>query len=256
MNKFGYVYVASCNQAYYKAAVDSAISLRDNYPKAQITLFTHEKFIQDKDRKFFDSVQTGIPINKRAKMWGMARSPYEKTLYLDCDTEIRSDKIKDVFDILEDNDIMFTKIIPHVSADKVIDANNNLEYHGGIILYNNRPLTNQLVHDWYSYYQHQVKSDWPNSIFSEFNPKMQQWDQFTMWYLLHQVKKYDTIKHKMFPDGGTSYNYIFLLEDELNPRNAPYKDLEQIIYHYTIPKVRQQNALVLKAESGSSEDFN
>lgn len=230
----GYLYVASVSDAYYKAAVRSAISLRDHHPNAKITLFTHKAFLNYNDNKYFDQVITGIPIHVRAKMWGIARSPYDNTLYIDCDTEIRSEKIKDVFDIL-DRDIMFTKIVPHVSKDRVVDANNNLEYHGGIVLYNNRPLTVDLLHDWYYTYFEQIRiEDWSKSQFAEYNPRMKPWDQFTMWYLLHQ-EKYKDIKHGFFPDGGHQYNFINLLEEDVEA-NKPYRDLEQIIFHYSIPR--------------------
>lgn len=253
MNDFGYVYVASLSSAYYKAAVDSAISLRDHYPEADITLFTHEKFLKESDRKFFNNIVTGIPIHSRAKMWGMARSPYKKTLYLDCDTEIRSENIKNVVDILEDRDIMFTKIIAHVSKTRRIDDQNELEYHGGIILYNTRKLTVSLINEWYELYAEQKSCNWSTSRFSQYDRRMQPWDQFTIWYLLQQ-RKYKKIKHGFFPDGGHEYNYIYLLEED-KPQNAPYRDLEQIIYHYTIPGSKVNEGYIIPPP-GSTSDFN
>ena len=208
----GYVYIASLSKAYYKAAVSSAISLRDHYPEANITLFTHEVFLQDNDRKFFNNIITNIPVHKRAKMWGMAKTPYDKTLYLDSDTEIRSERIKDVFDILGKNDIMFTKIVPHVSNTRRIDDDNELEYHGGIILYNNKKPTIKLINEWYDLYAEQVKCSWSKSQFAQYDPKMKPWDQFTIWYLLQQ-KEYKKIKHDFFPNWGTVWNFIYLLQE-------------------------------------------
>jgi hypothetical protein len=231
----GYVYVASMSRAFYKAAVQSADSLKDFYPDAKITLFTHPEFFEERDRKLFDNVHLDAPYHTRAKMQGMSRTPYEQTLYLDADTEIRSEKIRDVFDILGKNDIMFTKIIPHVSKNRRIDDDNELTYHGGIILFNNKPLTMQLMNDWFELYKYQVDTPWKESKFSQYDKGMNPWDQFTIWYLLHREPKYKKIKHALFPDGGTSYNFIYLLEDLHIKENVKYKDLEQIIYHYTIP---------------------
>lgn len=232
----GYVYVASMSSEYYKAAIYSAASLKDYYPEAKITLFTHPEFIRESDRRLFDQVHLDIPYHIRAKMYGMSRTPYKKTLYIDADTEIRSEKIKDVFDILKDNDIMFTKIIPHVSNTRRIDDNNDLEYHGGIILYNNKSLTIKLIKQWYDLYLYQKDTPWKKSKFKEYDARMQPWDQFTIWYLLHKDKKYSKIKHGLFPDGGTPYNYVSLLEIKSMQKNAPYADMEQIIYHYTLKK--------------------
>ena len=254
MPDFGYVYVASLSSAYYKAAVDSAISLRDYYPEANITLFTHEKFLKESDRRIFNNVVTGIPMHSRAKMWGMARSPYKKTLYLDGDTEIRSENIKNVVDILEDRDIMFTKIIAHVSKTRRIDDDNELEYHGGIILYNTEKLTVDLIESWYDLYTVQKTCDWSTSMFSMYDRKMQPWDQFTIWYLLNRDERYKNIKHGFFPNGGHEYNYIYLLEED-KPENAPYRDLKQTIYHYTIPASRVNEGYIIPPP-GSTSDFN
>jgi hypothetical protein len=256
MNECGFVYIASMSEGYYNAAVKSAISLKDHFPEANITLFTHEKFVKEDDRKFFDNIVTGIPVHIRAKMWGMARTPYQKTLYIDADTEIRSERISEVFDILtNDKDILFTKIINHVSADKVIDKHNNLEYHGGIILYNNNPLIIELMNEWYKLYLIQKNIiHWNTSIFKDYNRKMQPWDQFTIWYLLKQ-EKYKDIRHGFFPNGGHEFNFIYLLEYESFKENAAYRDLEQIIFHYTLPK-EKVNAGYIKFKSGITPDFN
>ena len=49
---------------------------------------------------------------------------------------------------------------------------------------------------------------------------------------LHEKMLQLKIKHDFFPNGGHSYNFIYLLEEN-NLANASYKDLEQIIFHYT-----------------------
>lgn len=232
----GYVYVASLSKAYYKAAIRSADSLKDFYPEAKITLFTHPEFFQESDRQLFENVHLDIPYHSRAKMYGIARTPYKNTLYIDADTEIRSSKIKDVFDILGNNDIMFTKILPHVSKTTRIDSQNNLEYHGGIVLYNNKKSTINLMKAWFDLYEYQTTTPWNESKFKEYDIKMQPWDQFTMWYLLHKEKKFSKIKHDFFPNGGTEFNYISYLEFKSIPQNKNYKNIEQIIYHYTIPR--------------------
>lgn len=253
--KDGFVYVASVSEAYYKAAVRSAISLKDNYPEADITLFTHKSFFKEEDRKFFNNVNFDIPVHVRAKMWGMARSPYDRTLYVDADTEIRSERIAEVFDILGDNDIMFTRIIPHVSKDRLIDKDNELEYHGGIILYNSKDITIQLMHDWYNTYVTQINTyDWENSKFAAYSKKLRPWDQFTIWYLLQQ-EEYKSVRHDFFPEGGHEFNYIYLLEDKKSPFNEKYSHIDPVIFHYSIPR-GVVDASNIKHQFGINGDFD
>lgn len=254
MSDKGFVYVASLSEAYYKAAVRSAISLRDYYPHANITLFTHKTFFNEGDRKFFNNIELNIPVNYRAKMWCMAKTPYKKTLYLDSDTEIRSEKISQVFDILGKNDMMFTKIVPHVSKTTKIDDSNDLQYHGGVILYNNKKLTIDFIDQWYKLYQEQLSiRNWSQSQFSQYNQRMQPWDQFTLWYLLQQ-SKYKKLKHGLFPNGGHEFNFIYLLEQD-NEKNKPFLELDQVVYHYTIP-TGVVDAGNIKYKFRINDDFN
>lgn len=250
----GFVYVASLSKAYYKAAVRSAISLKDNFPQAKITLFTHEEFVDESDAFLFENITTNIPVHIRSKMYGIARTPYDKTLYLDCDTEILSEEVSNIFDYLKDHDLRFSPIISHVSKSRKIDDNNQLEYHGGVILYNNKPLTIELMNDWYTLYLEQITERWHTSKFRDYNQSMQPWDQFTMWYLLNCVDKYNEIKSGFIDQGNIKWNYIYLLEDKNNPLNEKYKDIDPIIYHYTIPRKIVDEGSIIKPP-GSPTDF-
>ena len=114
MKNNGFVYVASVNKQFYNAALHSAQSLLDFYPEAKITLFTHETWVCDEAREIFDQIITdGVPNHIRAKLWALSKSPYDTTLYIDCDTTIQSEEISEVFDLLGDNDIIFTRNRPY-----------------------------------------------------------------------------------------------------------------------------------------------
>ena len=54
--------------------------MRDFFPQANITLFTHEKFL-DKQSDIFDIVITDIPVYYRTKMWGMANIENIRKVY-------------------------------------------------------------------------------------------------------------------------------------------------------------------------------
>ena len=52
----GYLYVASRDERYLKAAVQSAESLLDFHPKAKITLFTEERMERTYDTKLIENI--------------------------------------------------------------------------------------------------------------------------------------------------------------------------------------------------------
>ena len=110
----GYLYVASRDERYLKAAVQSAESLLDFHPKAKITLFTEERWDGTYDRKLFDNI-IYCDDHVRAKLWALSRTPYDKTMYIDCDTYIQHEDIKKVFTFLKNNDIIFTRNRPYLS---------------------------------------------------------------------------------------------------------------------------------------------
>ena len=251
----GYLYVASMSPLYYKAALRSAVSLKDHYPEAKITLFAHKQFVRDSDRQHFDQIITDIPIHKRAKMWAMARSPYDNTFYIDADTEIMSEDIADVFEHLEGNDLRFTGIVRHVSKDVIVDKDNELLYHGGVVLYrSSKPLVRKLMRDWFDTYEYQCRCDWATSKFKQYDKGMKPWDQFTLWWLLNTNAKYKKLKHSLFPDGGFEYNFIYLLS-ESHPNNDQFKNKQPIVYHLPIPGFKD-DAQYIKAPPGSITDFD
>jgi len=109
----GYIYVASYSKKYYEFAMIAGESLRTFNRKAHITLYTHECWVDDRAREIFNNIVTGIPVHQRAKMWCMARTPYEKTFYSDVDSQVVHPRIKNVFDELGDEDMFFVMNYPH-----------------------------------------------------------------------------------------------------------------------------------------------
>lgn len=189
-NNYGYIYVASVKKYFYDFAVNSARSLKDFYPDAKITLFTHEKFLDGRE-KIFDNVVTNIPIHSRAKMWAMANSPYDRTVYIDVDSEIWHEDISTLFDELDDCDAFFTKT-PIYSAGRkswtqplADDKLTYLTYQGGFCGFKRSDLIQDFLNTWYTEYLTQ-REDFETEKFKKFNPDMKPWDMFTLWRITNE----------------------------------------------------------------------
>lgn len=180
----GFIYVASVDKLYYELALVAGESLRISYPEAHITLFTHECWVDDRARNLFNNIITNIPINIRAKMWCMARTPYKKTFYCDVDSQVVHPAIKDVFKELDDCDMFFCGSIPHTTANwkwAYIDRNQTIpvQYHGAVCCYNKTDLTIDFMQTWFNDYLEQRRGPWKHRSFAF--KEWQQFDMFTLW---------------------------------------------------------------------------
>lgn len=237
----GIILIASISAAFYKAAVRCAVSIKDHYPNAKITLFTHQDFVDEKDIHLFEKIVVGIPVHSRAKLWALDKTPYDLTLYLDCDTEIWHEDISQIFDLLGDNDIAITNIREYAGKGTKVSNTENMTHHCGMFLYRKTEKVLEFMRKWWDEYLIQTASgQWP---YPEYNPKMKPWDQFTFWRLL---KEDPSIRVTILPDDAR-WNFIWVYnEDET--------DKPIVVYHYTIPR-EQVNAYAIKDQSGSSDDL-
>ena len=227
MKSNGFVYVASLKTAFYEAALHSAQSLLDFYPEAKITLFTHESWVCDDAREIFDQIITdGVPNHHRAKLWALSKSPYDTTLYIDCDTLIQSEEISEVFDLLHNKDILFTRNRPYNAKITKLSDTEEMIYHCGLFLYDTEK-TKDLMDSWYSSYLEQMEPEWDHSPYPKY---VKPWDTFTMWNLLTNGN-FD-VKVGEFPSPDAKWNFVTgYKEEELMGEEA-------IVLHYTIPKDR------------------
>jgi hypothetical protein len=102
----GYLVVASKQPNFYILAINLIESIMDHNPEAKCTLVTEERFV-DHRADICDKVII-CDDHYRAKLWGMAQSPYDITMYIDADCEVVHEDIAKVFDELGDHDLMFT----------------------------------------------------------------------------------------------------------------------------------------------------
>lgn len=179
----GFIYVASSNRLYYELALLSCESLKSFSPKTHVTLFTHEKFVDDRC-KIFDCVIVEIPIHIRAKMWAMARTPYKRTIYNDCDSQICHRDVAKMFDFLNDCDLFCGSNLLYTVGDvkwTYIDkARKHVPiYHGSMWGYNKTKLTMDFMQTWFDEYVKQITTPWP--YHENHYEEWKNFDMFTLW---------------------------------------------------------------------------
>jgi hypothetical protein len=224
----GYLYVATVRYEYYLAAKESALSLLDFHPEANICLFTLPEWVEEEDHEIFDRIVTDIPNHTRTKLWALSRTPYDLTLYVDCDTWVQSEDIQTIFNYIEDNDIIFTRNRPYNSKITQLNEEEEMIYHCGIFLYRKNMQIVELMDDWYEYYCKQINRDHDMSPYPE---KARPWDTFTMWYLLNKTKHKDTIKIGDFPSPDARWNFC------MGQRPEELEGQDVIITHYSLGNV-------------------
>ena len=226
MQNNGFVYVASLRRGYYRAAKNSALSLLDYWPDAKITLFTHPEWVEPGDEEIFENIITdGVPYHKRAKLWALDKTPYDLTVYMDCDTEVQHDDILKIFDqIPDDIDVIFTANRPYNAALTKLSDTEEMTEHCGLFVYRNNSQTLKLMGAWWGEY---CKQNEPSYDRQHYPKEALQWDTFTMWRLLAYGNM--GIKTGRFPDPDARWNFVIGYKQE------ELQGQESVIYHYTLP---------------------
>jgi hypothetical protein len=219
----GYIVVASREKRYYSFATHLIGTIKDHYPEANCTLVTEERFLDGRESEA-DNVII-CDNHYRAKLWGMANSPYDITMYIDADMYCCSESIKDVFDELGDHDLMFTGLAQdrwYVFRDTEFPG-GTFTLCGAVCLYrSSNPLVREFMKDWDEYYKLQyTKKWWPLNDQGEFDylnypEQLSIWDQFTLWWLTNKEEKYKDLKVGIF-ENDLRWNYWMILDREKNP---------------------------------------
>ena len=248
----GFIVVASRSKIYLIGARYLANSIKDYWPEAHITLFTHDEWITDDIYNDFDHVIGGAPNHIRAKLWALSQTPYKNiTAYLDADMEVVSEEVSNIFDqISEDADIAITKIRPYAgNGTKFNDGADELIDHGGMFLYRNNEQTIQFMQQWWEQYHQQFQayklqrrihkdnedvSEWERTKFDskwlDVKPwDMLYWDQLT-FYMLQYKSNYSINKEYIKDDARWNFVWAYK-QEELNGK-------EPIIKHHTLPDIK------------------
>ncbi len=221
----GYLYVASKDDRYLTSAIVSCETLKEYYPQAHVTLVTEPDFFDPSLMDIFDDVILGPSNNKRLKLWGLANSPYERTLYIDADCVIRHPDIAIVHDLLGDADIMLTRIRPYAGAF-VYFPGGKLEDHCGVILFNNKEHTKTFMQKWWELWLLQESGEWKWDTTQYPDKDLRPWDQWSYWWLMNKTDS--AIRREYFPEPDARWNFVNTYKsNECKPEDI-------VIYHHTI----------------------
>ena len=235
----GYVVVASRKKFFYISALNLIESIREFYPDAKVCLVTEERFLDGRE-KIADEV-VFCDNHKRAKLWGMAQSPWDITLYIDADTECEHEDIQYVFDELGDYDVMFTGLPEERSYcyAELKFPGGQFELCGAVCLYDMRnPLVREFVNDWYDLTVRQyARTWWPKNEKgfedTELYPEtLKRWDQFSLWWLVNKEPKYKNLKVGIFEDDAR-WNFFSRYKYKHNKKPV-------VIRHYSAAKAKKE----------------
>lgn len=215
----GYLIVASTNRFYYISAINLISSIKEFDPDTPVCLVVEERFL-DKAADIADDI---LPCHdhRRAKIWGMAQSPYQKTFYIDADCEVVHEDIKTVFDKFDGNDILWSSLTDERSyiykEYKWGSQGNKFHYCGGVCLYDlTKPLVKEFLEEWYDLTVEQYAGRWwPENEkgeldFDVYPDSLRRWDQFSLWWLLNKEPKYNDLKHSVLDNEyDARWNYYF-----------------------------------------------
>lgn len=189
------MYAATCKEPYLHSAIFSAESLKDYFSNANITLYTEERWRYIAENAgVFDHIITNCPYNERTKLYMLSNTIYDKTFYIDADTEVMHEDIQYIFDELKDeSDVCITKIRDYSGAEIFLtdkkSPKEKMIHHCGLFGFWNKPHILRFMDRWYQQYKFQFTEEFTN-LYPMFYKSVIRWDQFAWWFLLN-VEKYN-----------------------------------------------------------------
>jgi hypothetical protein len=225
----GYVVVASRVNFFYHSACLLLETIKDFDPEAKVCLVTEERFTADGRADFVDDL-IFCDDHERAKIYGMAKSPYDLTFYIDADCVIEHEDILKVFDEIGDNDLMFTCCHPDraYSFTEVDFPGGSLWLNGGVCLYDmSKPIVREFINDWYNLTVDQYAHRWwpqkedGTPDYDLYPNSLRRWDQFSLWWLTNKNPKYcdGKLKVEVF-ENDARWNYYHRYRDWLDHTNG------------------------------------
>jgi hypothetical protein len=242
MKTKGFIVVASKTNFYYISALNLIDSIKDYYPEAQVTLCVEER-LMDSGAYIADNI-IHCDDHKRAKLYGMAQSPYDHTFYIDADCEVMHEDISTVFDLFDNNDVLFTAL-PKERSYCYAELNwpaGHFTYCGAVCLYDmSNPLVKEFMMDWYDLTVNQYAGNWwPTKEGTQewdidnYPRSLSRWDQFSLWWLINKEPKYENLNFgRLDKEEDARWNRFSLYRE-----NHSIKD--PVIWHHSAAKIKKE----------------
>lgn len=246
----GFLIVASRTKFFYYSACNLIESIKDFMPEAKCCLVTEERLLDDRGREIADDL-IFCDDHKRAKIWGMARSPYDLTFYIDADCEVEHEDISIIFDQFNGHDVLFTGLpverhycyaeVYFEGARRPDGEPAGFELCGGVCLYDMRnPLVREFMHDWFDLTVEQYAGRWwpkkedGTEDLENYPASFKRWDQFSLWWLTKKEPKYFDLKVGVLEDDAR-WNFYSKYKPHLNHNKDPI-----VIRHYSSASAKQE----------------
>ena len=235
MNDQGIIITATQEKKFYDCAIANVNSILEYMPSAKVTLFTSKELFNPIHSSFFDNVVLDTPDEVRAKIWAMTNSPYELTLYLDADMLVCHSDFNSVFDQIDQEDMLWTKITKEREyAYNTKDGSNitfpggQIEIFGGVCLY--KSSAQSFMSDWYELDKKMREKKWWPSDVEKYPTKFAKWDQFSLWWLTNQEwDNYQYLSYDFFKD-DFRWNWLYSYSSQKEGEDLPGK--QKIIMHH------------------------
>jgi len=155
---YGVMYIATGFE-HIKMALRSAQSVRNTNPHVPIHLsadWEQQGYHFDIDPGSLTSWENISEPHRRSKVDYMARTPFDKTLYLDTDTRVLC-KLESLFDLLDQFDVALAhahkREIPiKQKRIKILVPNTFPQFNSGVFLYRKTPKTIQMLKQWQEWF--------------------------------------------------------------------------------------------------------
>jgi hypothetical protein len=205
-NTRGVIYHVFDSYKFVEESIYSLRTFKKFHPEIPATLFTNIK-IKKSHQKYFENIITiNVTLPKFVyKVFCLLQSPYEYTLYLDSDTEIRQ-SMHELFDFLDYYDFIVTRGIEFnyfKNPPEFISYMDEKHCYAGMVLFRTPGLSRNFIEKWF-----EVSKTIPFERIIGDTKIVDFDDQMALNYLLYEEQYNEKIKMRTLYLPGKIYTAV------------------------------------------------